>query len=298
MFSFIPFFGIIEKKQQSQFEEIFYYLRKIGSKSISRQGCQKPNYKNCQKMKKILSLYFVFFFFVLSAQSHDSQCWKMTKSGATEHCLSFRSKEVVHMFDALPKYRLYQYSGSKFGSDSEIKEMGNNRFFYPTYQNTREEYEIEVYIPTYNDKYMVVTLLDLDAMDQKNQREMQKLQNESNELAQKMGYPKTELKFTPTKPLLLNNHNTMYNVAFVTNLNYNSDEKGGLRPFEFPNFQKGYVGFSEHDHSGYYTAIIKNRYIIKIKLTEIHTLKDCSSVENYLTEYLSKFNFLVLPPSK
>lgn len=248
-------------------------------------------------MKIILVLNFLFLTFIVNAQTNNSSYWKTyTEPNGIQHSLSVASKNVVHLFDAMPKYWLYKYSGSENLKKeyADLLKAKNLIVHYPTFINSHQEFAIEVLIHTDKDKYMTVELTDLNVADKFAQREIKKIQIESDALADKLGYAKTKIEFTPSKPTIINNHNTMYNVAVATNLNYSIDEKRGIRPYEVQNFQKGYVSFDESDHSGFYTSLIKDRYLVTIKLNDVKTLKDCKSVEDYILEYLSKFNLEIL----
>lgn len=249
-------------------------------------------------MKKLLFLKFLFLTLFLNAQTNEVSCYKkFTEPDGSHHCLAIASKAVSYIFDAMPKIWLYKYTGTEFGKKEYSDLLKSDKLFvhYPTFINSSQEYEIEVNISTENDRYMIVSILDLNAADEHSSRGIVKIQKESDDLADKLGYAKTKLEFTPSKPKFLDIHNTMYNVAVATNLNYSIDEKRGIRPFEFLNFEKGYVSFDGTDHSGFYTAILKERYIITIKLKDVITLKDCKSVEDYITDYLLKLSIEILP---
>lgn len=249
-------------------------------------------------MKRILVLKFLFLCIFLNAQSNDSSYWKtFTEPNGINHSLSVASKNVVHLFDAMPKYWLYKYRGSEYLKKdySDLLKAKKLIVHYPTFINSGQEHEIKVLINTDNERYMTVTLSDLKVSDEYSAREIEKLQIESDALAVKLGYPKTKLEFKAAKPTLINIHTQMYNVALGTNINYSIEEKRGMKPFEVPGFDKGYVTFSETDHIGFYTSMIKDRYILTIKLEDVKTLKDCKSVEDFVIEYLSKFNTEILP---
>lgn len=251
-------------------------------------------------MKKLLILSMLFFSCITNAQTSPPTCKKtFAEPNGILHCLLISSGTVSHVFDAMPKVWLYKYTGSRFLKNEYSELMKENKLVvhYPTYVNSSQEFQIEVLIPTGDEQYMTVALMDLNAADEYGARKIKELQKESDALADRLGYPKTKIKFEENKPAFLNAHDTLYKVALAVNQNYIESEKRGLRPFEFPNFQKGYVSFDESDHSGYYAATIKGRYMISIKLRGIKTLKDCQSVENYVSDYLTKLDAANLPGS-
>ena len=103
------------------------------------------------------------------------------------------------------------------------------------------------------------------------------------------------------KAKMLESHRNMFAVAQRTNMDYIEKEKGGVMPVSFPDITDSYITYSDYDgnynggNSAYFTGIIKNRYMIKIKLTDIQKIQKCSDAKNFITQYLSLLNYAALP---
>ena len=258
-------------------------------------------------MKKLIASLILLFSFSAFAEWSDKSYFKVTRDPqGVPHGLSFESKAVVHAFDALPKIRTYQYSGTKYSNLAAGKGDGAGyepSMHYPPHWTSSDKSTVWVEIHADNDLgLMKVELTDLDVMQQLYLNDMAKLAIESDALMAQLKLPKVAMPpLEDMKAKMLESHRNMFAVAQRTNMDYIEKEKGGVMPVSFPDITDSYITYSDYDgnynggNSAYFTGIIKNRYMIKIKLTDIKKIQKCSDAKNFITQYLSLLNYAALP---
>ena len=241
-------------------------------------------------MKKIFLVLSMLYSCSLFGQSDnlEGMCSKITKDAKYNYCLQKGSKTAVHLFDVLPKIRDYNYTG-----DAAYNAPSNsNTIFYPTYQNSGQEYELTQYIKAdKNPGEMIVTITDLDLADVIGKEKLNEFKEtmrkqysaqgrELSEAIEKMSYESNRVK-------RMEFIKTQYNVAKKINLDYIPNEGAGMMPITLDNFENAYIHYSDFDKVATFSASYADKYIFSISVKYVDKYKSCSTAMAYLSSYLS-----------
>ena len=254
-----------------------------------------------QEIKYIMKkLIISFCFFTASAvfassstyAGSDADYAKTVKAdGGVLYSLAKSSKSVMHIFDAMPKIRIYKYTGTAatkyFGKgDRGNDKSPHGRVIYPQHVTNQDYYMLAYTLPTANEASMLVQIDDYDLMDVGAKKQFADTVAEMK----KMGVNAEMPAYEPAKPALLAAHHDMFAVA------QNSKSLHELKVSErFADVSEAYV--AHQTDISYFTGLIKNRYLIKIQLSGVNSLKTTSDVEEYISEYMSNLSLKGLSPT-
>jgi hypothetical protein len=243
--------------------------------------------------KKLLAVFVTLVVMLTNAYAgSDSDYAKtVTGEGGVLYSLTKTSKSMMHVFDAMPKIRLYKYSGTAatkyFGKgDRGNDKSPHGRTFFPSVITNHQYYEMEYNMPTANEKNMSVIITDLDRADEGTKIEYDALVAEFK----KLGLPSPP-PYEKPKAVMLAVHRELFEGVAK-----NSKDAQKLRvSTRFSDIDEAYV--AGYDTNRYYEGMVKNRYLIKINLSDVDTLNSTDAVEAYIDDYVSKLGLKGLPPS-
>jgi hypothetical protein len=171
------------------------------------------------------------------------------------YSLSLSSKPVEHLFDALPKLRVYQYTGTKAAHVGKAFK----RVVYPDIFSTQDNFKLQYNLPTANDGEMLVEIMDLS------------------------------LSPSGAKAIWLSTFEQMYAAANAANADFIESEGAGLRVSHATKLKHAYLSFRKNDKSQF-VALHNNRYLITLTLTNVSGLTSCTNVESYVQPYVQNVN--------
>ncbi|WP_428025692.1 hypothetical protein [Arcobacter sp.] len=242
-------------------------------------------------MKKIFLVLSMVYSCSLFAQSDNlaGMCSKIVKDAKYKYCLQIGSKTVIHLFDVLPKMRDYGYTG-----DAAYNAPSNSHtIFYPTYQNSRQEYELTQYLKA-NKKSgeMIVTITDLDLADiigkEKINESKVTMQKQFATLGIKISKEIEEIIYEPNRIKRIESIKMQYNAAKKINADYIPSEGMGMISITLDNFENAFIHYSDFDKVATFSASYANKYLFSITVKHVDKYKSCSTVMAYLLPYLSE----------
>jgi hypothetical protein len=241
-------------------------------------------------MTKIFLGLIMVYSCSLFAQSDnlDGMCSKIVKDAKYNYCLQIGSKTAIHLFDALPKMKDYRYLG-----DAAYNAPSNsNTIFYPTYQNSGQEYELTQYIKT--DKKpgeMIVTITDLDLADivskEKMNESMVTMQKQFTKLGIKLPKELEKTTYESNRIKRIEFIKTQYDIAKKLNVDYMPSQNMGMMPITFGDFENAFIHYSDFDKVATFSASYADKYHFSITVKYVDKYKSCSTAMAYLLPYLS-----------
>ena len=238
------------------------------------------------------NLYFLLattFFTCAFADDDANYAKTVTGDGGVRYSLAKNAKSMMHVFDAMPKMRIYKYTGTEatkyFGKgDRGNDKTPHGRVIYPQHVSSQDNYALEYNLPTANESSMLVTLYDWDLADVDAKKQHGELVAEFK----KMNIPVPPFE-GGSKAKMLASHHEMFTVALASK---SLDEfKVSTR---FADIDEAYVAYRADE--SYFTGVIKKRYSIMIKINGVYTLKSTDDVEEYIASYVSKLSLKGLSP--
>lgn len=248
-------------------------------------------------MKKIFLVLSMVYSCSLFAQSDklDGMCSKIVKDAKYNYCLQVGSKTAIHLFDVLPKMRDYNYTGDA----AYNAPLNSNTIFYPTYQNSGQEYELTQYIKT--DKKsgeMIVTLTDLDLADiigkEKINESKVNMKKQFTKLGIKLSKELEETTYESNRIKRIEFIKTQYDVAKKINTGYIANEGSGIMPVSLDGFENAFIHYSDFDKVATFSASYADKYHFSISIKYVDKYKSCSTAMAYLLPYLSQVKLNLL----